>query len=182
MDIVDLPLLSPADADRLRTAPHTYPDPGLTRADDAAIPGFLPLRRSRAIGHGRARFDDASELLLTWQVLYRSGIRPTVSASRVAAGEVVQQRVPPFTPLVAPCRIVYVIDEPDRRGFAYGTLAGHPERGEERFVVTHDRETDVVRFEVFSVSRPTTLWLAAFPVLRPMQHFFVGRFLRAATV
>ena len=29
--------------------------------------------------------------------------------------------------LRAPCRVVYVIDEPDVRGFAYGTLPGHPE-------------------------------------------------------
>ena len=36
--------------------------------------------------------------------------------------------------LQAPCRVVYVIDEPDIRGFAYGTLPGHPESGEERFV------------------------------------------------
>jgi uncharacterized protein (UPF0548 family) len=38
--------------------------------------------------------------------------------------------------LRAPCRIVYVIDEPDRRGFAYGTLPGHPERGEEAFIIS----------------------------------------------
>ena len=30
-------------------------------------------------------------------------------------------------PVRAPCRVVYVVDEPDRRGFAYGTLPGHPE-------------------------------------------------------
>lgn len=181
MDIVEPATLSPADADRLRAASYTYPDPGLTRADDAAIPGFLPLRRARAIGRGRNCFDRVTERLLTWQVLQRSGIQPLVSATRVAPGEVVQQRIPPLTPVVAPCRVVYVIDEPDRQGFAYGTLAGHPERGEERFVVTHDRATDEVRFEVFSVSRPANPWLVAFPVLRPLQHFFVRRFLRAAT-
>jgi uncharacterized protein (UPF0548 family) len=37
--------------------------------------------------------------------------------------------------LQAPCRVVYVIDEPDIRGFAYGTPPGHPESGEERFAV-----------------------------------------------
>ncbi|SIP67631.1 hypothetical protein BN9982_740001 [Mycobacterium tuberculosis] len=34
--------------------------------------------------------------------------------------------------LRAPCRVVYVIDEPDVRGFGYGTLPGHPVSGEER--------------------------------------------------
>ena len=42
-------------------------------------------------------------------------------------------------PVTAPCRVVYVVDEPDRRGFAYGTLTGHPESGEELFTVRHDR-------------------------------------------
>jgi len=44
--------------------------------------------------------------------------------------------VAPFGPfeLLAPDRIVAVVDEPDRFGFAYGTLAGHPEVGEELFL------------------------------------------------
>jgi uncharacterized protein (UPF0548 family) len=29
--------------------------------------------------------------------------------------------------LQAPCRVVYMVDESRRRGFAYGTLAGHRE-------------------------------------------------------
>ena len=32
-------------------------------------------------------------------------------------------------------RIVYVVDEPRRFGFAYGTLPGHVESGEERFLL-----------------------------------------------
>lgn len=51
------------------------------------------------------------------------------------------------------CRIVAVVDEPDRSGFAYGTLSVHPERGEEAFVVVRD-ETGAVRFDVEGVSRP----------------------------
>ncbi len=38
----------------------------------------------------------------------------------------------------APCRVVRVVDALGRRRFAYGTLAGHPERGEEAFVVELD--------------------------------------------
>jgi len=175
----DVQLLSNAVAERLRRSAYTYADPGLTRDDAASLPGFLPLRRSRVVGRGRAEFDRVAELLMTWQVLCRAGIQPAVSASRVAAGEVVQQRIPPLSPIVAPCRIAYVVDERDRRGFAYGTLAGHPERGEERFLLTYEPGTDLVHFEVFSVSRPATMWLPAFPALRTMQHVFVGRFLRA---
>jgi uncharacterized protein (UPF0548 family) len=45
-----------------------------------------------------------------------------------------------------------VIDEPDRYGFAYGTLPVHPERGEEAFVVTRDGGAS--RFDVHAISRP----------------------------
>ena len=54
-------------------------------------------------------------------------------------------------PVRAPCRVVYVVDEPDRRGFAYGTLPGHAESGEERFVVRYDPATDEVCAEVDGV-------------------------------
>ena len=56
------------------------------------------------------------------------------------------------------CRILAVIDEADddgtrRYGFEYGTLRGHAERGEERFLVTMTPDGDV-RFSLFAVSRP----------------------------
>jgi uncharacterized protein (UPF0548 family) len=57
--------------------------------------------------------------------------------------------------LWAPCQVVYVVDEPSRQGFAYGTLPGHPESGEESFVVSID-EDDVVEFTVTAFSRPAT--------------------------
>lgn len=64
----------------------------------------------------------------------------------------------PLGPLrvLAPCRIVYVLEEPYRRGFAYGTLPGHPERGEESFVVTRSPDGEV-RFTVTAFSRPADL-------------------------
>ena len=60
-------------------------------------------------------------------------------------GERVVSRIAPG--IATPCRVVYVIDEPSRRGFAYGTLPGHPESGEEAFIVEID-ETDEVWFSV----------------------------------
>jgi uncharacterized protein (UPF0548 family) len=40
-------------------------------------------------------------------------------------------------------------------GFAYGTLPGHPEQGEEAFVVSLDPEGSV-RFEIRAFSRPAS--------------------------
>ena len=40
-----------------------------------------------------------------------------------------------------------------RFGFAYGTLPGHVESGEERFLIEWDLETDVVHFDILAFSR-----------------------------
>lgn len=67
---------------------------------------------------------------------------------------------------------------PDRAGFAYGTLPGHPESGEEAFVVS--RAPDGVRFTITAFSRPAT-WLARLggPVTLLGQEYFTRRYLRA---
>ncbi len=81
--------------------------------------------------------------------------------------------------LPAPVRVVYVVDAPRRRGFAYGTLPGHPEEGEESFVVEH-RDDDSVWLTVRSLSRPAhpLLWLV-YPVLRLVQAAVTRRYLAA---
>jgi uncharacterized protein (UPF0548 family) len=79
----------------------------------------------------------------------------------------------------APVRVIYVIDEPNRRGFAYGTIAGHPEDGEERFVVER-RDDGSVWLTVSSFSRPASkLWWMLYPVLRLQQRWYTNRYLRS---
>lgn len=78
-----------------------------------------------------------------------------------------------------PVRIVTVIDEPRRRGFAYGTLPGHPLKGEESFIVER-RDDDTVWITIRSFSRPSSrFWWAMYPVLRLLQEVFTRRYLRA---
>lgn len=79
----------------------------------------------------------------------------------------------------APVRVVYLLDEPGRRGFAYGTLPGHPESGEELFAVEH-RADDSVWVVIRAFSRPSS-WLnwAAYPLLRLQQWRYTRRYLRS---
>jgi uncharacterized protein (UPF0548 family) len=65
-------------------------------------------------------------------------------------------------------RVVYVVDQPGNFGFAYGTLPGHPEQGEEAFHVV--RDGDQLSFMVTAFSRPRhpAARLGA-PVARAMQ-------------
>ncbi len=75
--------------------------------------------------------------------------------------------------------MVAVVDEPDRRGFSYGTLPGHPECGEEEFLL--ERAADgSLRLTVTASSRPATvLARAGGPVTGLVQRVMTRRYLRA---
>jgi uncharacterized protein (UPF0548 family) len=78
-----------------------------------------------------------------------------------------------------PCRVVWAVDEPDRRGFGYGTLPGHPESGEESFVVSL-RPDGAVVYELRAFSRLATPFsrLGA-PVSRRVQTLALDRYVAA---
>jgi uncharacterized protein (UPF0548 family) len=87
----------------------------------------------------------------------------------------------PFWPIhvSAPVRVVYVIDEQNRVGFAYGTLHGHPESGEEAFIV-EQRDDGSVWFVVRALSRPANgFYRATYPVLRLIQRHYTNKYLRS---
>ena len=69
---------------------------------------------------------------MTWQMHRRAGLHVAASDERAHVGAVAMMRLgPSWLGIHVPCRVVYEIAEERRRGFAYGTLPGHPESGEE---------------------------------------------------
>ena len=102
---------------------------------------------------GAVSFDAAAEAVETFAMHRAAGFRMLTSAARAETGVrvTVSVGVGPLR-VLAPCEVVAVFTDADRRGFAYGTLDGHPERGEEAFLVT--REAGVVFFEMRAFSRP----------------------------
>ena len=74
------------------------------------------------------------------------------------------------------CRIVYVVDESgpiSKFGFAYGTLPGHAESGEERFMIEWDRGENIVWYDILAFSKPNHfLARLAYPVTRWTQKQF----------
>lgn len=163
--------LEPARAATLRAARLTYPEVGHTAGN---LPrGYRVLDRTRRLPV--ADFETAAHDLLHWQVHRRTGFRVAASSRRVSPDAVVELSV---GWLRIPCRVVYVVDEPRRRGFAYGTLPGHPETGEEAFLL--ERHDDGVTFRIVAFSRPASvLATLAGPVGRRVQDFVTGRYLRA---
>lgn len=181
-------------------APVTYGAVGATRGSTFTVlppKGFRRVERSARIGHGADRWEFARQQVLTWGVKRRSGFGVTL-LPRDPHGEVRDlstdsedhPQVRPGDTIVLsmgrgvftahePVRVVYVIKEPTVAGFAYGTLEGHPLRGEEAFTVEH-REDNSVWIRVRSFSRPASFkWMVLAPALRVFQYFVVSRYLRA---
>lgn len=159
----------------LAAKPLTYPEVGATAT---TMPGgYHHLRKSARIGRGRDRFEQAAADGMRWGMLRGAGLRVDATAPVAAVGVEVLVHLGPVT---APCRVVYVVDEPHRRGFAYGTLPGHAESGEELFVVRYDPVTTEVFAEVAAFSRHATWWsrLGA-PVTSLAQRVVTDRYLRA---
>lgn len=155
--------------------PLTYPDVGATA--ETSPGGYAMVRLSHRIGSGRSRFEEAAEKVMRYGMLRGAGLRVDATTELAEVGTDVLGRLGPF---VVPCRVVYVLDEPNRRGFAYGTLPGHPVSGEEMFGVRYDPAADAVYSEVAAFSRPATWWsrLAA-PALKVAQRVVSQRYLSA---
>lgn len=163
---------------RLRAADLTYDHVGRTSGELPS--GYHHLKRQKVIGHGAARFSDAALAVLSWQIQLRSGIRVSSSSPTVLPGTVAMLGIGagPLR-LRAPCRVVYIIDEPNRQGFAYGTLPGHPESGEEAFVVER-ADDDSVSLNITCFARPVlSLARVAGPFGRFAQSRVTDRYFRS---
>jgi uncharacterized protein (UPF0548 family) len=163
----------------LAGAELTYPEVGASSAEPLPS-GYGHVRRDVALGDGRAVFERAVDGLLGWQMHRDAGLAVTTTGKRAAPGAVVLLRAGrrPLR-LMIPCRVVYTLDEADCRGFAYGTLPGHPEQGEEAFMVVMTDDGHV-RFRVRAFSRPASLIArAGGPLTRMIQQHVTDRYVRA---
>lgn len=163
----------------------TYTSVGATLADDGMrVPaGFRPTSRDVVLGAGRDVFDRAAAATMSWQIQQRAGIRVNVLGHEaevrpLRADDVVVMRVP-LWPVDVPCRVVAVVDEPTRVGFAYGTLPGHPESGEEAFLIEQLADDSVVlRIRAFSRAS-SWVFRIAYPAVLLMQSIYTRRYARA---
>jgi len=137
---------------RVTGKPVTYSEVGATR--QSTLPrGYRHDRRSVSIGHGEDAFRRGQDAIRRWEAHRGAGaiVRPHDPPALGAVTIVALRFGPGF--VLAPCEVVYVTDDRDRFGFAYGTLPGHPERGEEAFHVGRSADGEVT-FGVIAFSRP----------------------------
>ena len=154
----------------------TYTEVGATAGE--LPPGYHHVRRARTIGHGRVVFEQAADVLFHGAVQRRAGAEIHLSDAPLHTGTHIDMRLR-LGPLrfSAPCVVVWAERTDERAGFAYGTLPGHPERGEERFELTL-QPTGEVTFLIVAFSVPGR-WFTrvAGPVNRLVQAHATRRYL-----
>ncbi|MFB7665518.1 DUF1990 family protein [Kitasatospora sp. NPDC056138] len=159
------------------TSTLNYPEVGRTADSDRALPaGYNHLRHRILLGHGRDVLEAAGAAVTTWRMHRAAGVRIRAAAERAEPGVAVECAIG-AGPLrvAAPCEVVWSSYRPDRIGFAYGTRTGHPECGEESFVVEMGPDR-AVWFTVTAFSRPARWYTRlAGPVVPRLQLCYARR-------
>ena len=169
--------------DHQRSLPFSYPEVGVSR--DGAPPGYPVNHHHGRLGTGQQTFARAVEAIRGWK-MYETGwtklCLPEAPITEATVVGVLGRHFGLWS--LNACRIAYTIEEEGslmkRYGFAFGTLPGHVERGEERFTVEWDRADDSVSYEVFAFARPAhPLARTGQPFVRLVQRRFAADSLRS---
>ena len=139
--------------------------------------------RTADLGFGADLFDRASRSLINWDMHRGAGLLVVVDGPATPGRTVtLHPRSGPsaWLRLSAPCEVTEVYDDDTTLVFTYRALPGHPERGRETFMVSHDPATDVVRLTINAESEHAT-WLARIgaPIARAEQDRITRRYLAA---
>jgi uncharacterized protein (UPF0548 family) len=154
-----------------RNLPFAYAGVGATGAKIPA--GYTVDRNHILVGNGTADLERARQAIRRWEMFSTGWTRISDAGTPILPGETVAVVVSHFGFWsMHASRIVYVVDEPQTFGFAYGTLPGHAEAGEERFTVRMDPADGSVWYEILAFSRPKSLARLAWPVSRMLQKRF----------
>lgn len=162
-----------------RDQTFSYPEVGSSRLQQAP-PGFTADHHRIQIGQGAETFERAKSAIRQWKMFDMPWLAlcwPTTPIEPDATVAVLVSHLGFWS--LNPSRVVYVIDdtiEQDAQlkkfGFAYGTLAAHAERGEERFTVEFDPRGQSVWYDIYAFSRPSSLARLAYPFTRSLQKRF----------
>ena len=155
--------------------PFTYEAVGATAETPPA--GYVVDRTRIKLGEGEPVFRSAIAALKRWEQFNLGWAGAWPSDTPIQKGEVVavMGRAIGVWWLNA-CRVVYVVDEAgpvSKYGFAYGTLPGHVESGEERFLIEWNKCDDGVWYDIVAFSRPHQFSARlGYPVVRRLQKRF----------
>jgi uncharacterized protein (UPF0548 family) len=164
-------------------AAFSYQAVGASRQGAAPL-GFVVDHNHVLLGRGREVFRLAVDALERWEMFNIGWLTLLGATAPPRVGMTVAPLVRQFGVwFLNADRVVYLVEEANRVGFAYGTLPDHAEQGEERFVVEWDERDDSVHYDVFAFSRPNQLLTRLFyPEVRRLQKRFARDSIAAMTI
>jgi uncharacterized protein (UPF0548 family) len=151
---------------------YSYTEIGATQS---GAPADYNLDHNRVLlGRGPDAFARAVAAVNEWKMFDMDWVELLPVQPKVNAGETIAVIVRHLGfRSVNLSRVVYLIEEDERFGFAYGTPPCHAEQGEERFMVEHDTKTDEVWYDLFACSKPRDLFARlGYPISRHLQKRF----------
>lgn len=153
----------------------SYPEVGATATTPPS--GYVVDRTHLELGMGESIFLAARNALEHWQQFPSGWVDLWPRTAPLEPGQVVA--IMGWSAgcwWLNACRIVYTVDESSdvaRFGFANGTLPGHVQSGEERFLIEWDRATNRVCYDILAFSRPHHFSAKlGYPVVRRCQKRF----------
>jgi len=170
-------LLEPSDQtvreliERQRDCSFTYDDVG---EPNRTPPLNFTVDHNRVeIGRGEKPFQTAIDALKNWKQFDLGWVSIVPAGVKLEVGATVAVKVHALgTWSLNAARVIYLIEEPRKFGFAYGTLADHVESGEERFSVEWLADNSVW-YDIFAFSRPRhPLVKINLPLARMLQKRF----------
>jgi len=154
------------------TADFTYT--ALEGSKTGDISGYDNDHNCCIIGSGEQDWEAAKEALRNWTHFPAPWTKILPEEAPLEVGETVAVLFRIFGLWwINSARIVYAFDEPDRFGFAYGTLKGHIETGEECFWIERD-SVGTISYHIRAFSKPYYWFVKlAYPIARYYQRQFV---------
>lgn len=155
-----------------RDLEFTYPETGATNTTPPST-GYKVDHNRIQLGRGETIYKRAVEALKTWRQFELGWVTIVPRGVAIEVGATVAVKARAFgTWSLSAARVVYVIDEARRFGFAYGTLPDHVECGEERFLIEWLPD-DSVWYDILAFSKPRhPLVRLSFPMARMLQKRF----------
>lgn len=162
----------------------SYPEIGATRTTPP--PGYTVDHNRVQLGSSEDTFKQAVAAIRSWKQFDLGWVEAVPNATPIelnAAVGVLARHFGFWSLNIS--RIVYLIDEQgpvEKFGFAYGTLASHVERGEERFTIEWHRDDDSVWYDILAFSRPNQFMIRlSRPLARRLQKRFAKDSMKAMT-
>ena len=163
--------------------PFSYPEVGATaelgspRVCETLAARYDVDRHEFRLGTGRALFERAASALVAWRHFEVPWLE-FHGGGPATTGQVVATAISlAGVWFLNPCRVVYTELESDRDSiaYAYGTLRGHAESGEERFAVCLDPASGEVVYRLAAFSRPALVASRlGYPFARRIQKRFAA--------